>query len=94
MSRQARWISWWNFVLVFSVAALVGFYGVGIVATSTTFSPIFVKYFYWVAIAWSLISSVLLSWVVVAFGSSKRDSFGAFLSCIAIWLVLIQVSLF
>lgn len=92
LSRHTGWIFWWKFVLLFAIAALVCFYGVGIIATNSTFSPIFVRYFFWVAIFWSLISSLLLSWVVIAFGSSTRDSVGAFLSAIAIWLVIIQVS--
>jgi hypothetical protein len=92
LSRQTGWIFWWKFVLASTTLALVGFYGVGIIATNSTFSTLFVRYFFWVAIFWSLISSVLLSWLVIAFGSSKRDSVGAFLSAIAIWLVIVQVS--
>jgi len=71
---------------------LICFYGVGIIATNTQFSPIFQQYFYWIAILWSVASSSLLAWVVIALGATRRDAVGAFLSAIAIWLVVIQVS--
>lgn len=92
LTRRAGRIFMWQTVLVIAAAALVCFYGVGIISTNSTFSPIFVQYFYWVAIFWSLISSCLLSWIVMVFDASRRDAFGAFLSAIAIWLVVIQVS--
>jgi hypothetical protein len=38
-----------------------------------------------------LISSSLLSWLTVAFGASRRDAVGAFLTGIGIWLVVIQI---
>lgn len=63
----------WQIFLLLSVAALILFYGVGIIATNTRFSPIFERYFFWIAIFWSLISSALLSWVVKALGGTKRD---------------------
>lgn len=81
----------WLGVLVFAVTALACFYGVGIIATNSTFSPAFQKYFFWIAIFWSLISSSLLSWVVKAFGGNKRDVVAALLSGLSIWLVVIQV---
>jgi len=71
---------------------LICFYGVGIIATNTEFSPIFQQYFYWIAILWSVASSSLLAWVVTTLGATRRDAVGAFLSAIAIWLVVIQVS--
>jgi uncharacterized Tic20 family protein len=81
----------WNIVIVCVVVALVCFYGVGIIATNTRFSTTFLKYFYWIAIFWSLISSALLSWLTVAFGASRRDAVGAFLTGLGLWLVVIQI---
>ncbi|KAF2118616.1 hypothetical protein BDV96DRAFT_643854 [Lophiotrema nucula] len=81
----------WNAVLLLVILALVCFYGVGIIATNTKFSPTFQHYFFWIAIAWSLISSALLSWLSMALGASKRDAVGAFLTGLGIWLVVIQI---
>lgn len=63
----------WTIVLYLAVIALVLFYGVGIIATNSEFSPTFEKFFFWIAIFWSLISSALLSWVVKVLGGSHRD---------------------
>jgi hypothetical protein len=81
----------WNIVFVSVVLALICFYGVGIIATNTRFSPTFLKYFFWIAIFWSLISSALLSWLTVAYGASRRDAVGVFLTGLGIWLVVIQI---
>ncbi|KAJ8116575.1 hypothetical protein OPT61_g2021 [Boeremia exigua] len=81
----------WRAAIVIAIASLIIFYGVGIIATSTTFDEVFKRYFFWIAIFWSLISSSLLSWVTVAFGASRRDAVGAFLTGIGIWLVVIQI---
>lgn len=63
----------WKLTLYLAVAALVCFYGVGIIATNSEFSPTFEQYFFWIAIFWSLISSSLLSWVVKVLGGTHRD---------------------
>ncbi|KAL2688453.1 hypothetical protein IWX47DRAFT_650894 [Phyllosticta citricarpa] len=74
-----------------AVLSLICFYGVGIIATNTTFSPTFQQYFFWIAIIWSLVSSSLLRWIVALFGGHKRDVVAALLSGLSIWLVVIQV---
>ena len=83
----------WYIVIGLAVLALVMFLGVGIIATNTTFTPLFQKYFYWIAIVWIFTSSFLLIWLVNAFGGTKKDMLSSFLAAIGIWLVLIQVSL-
>ncbi|KAF9639079.1 hypothetical protein BFW01_g9976 [Lasiodiplodia theobromae] len=81
----------WKIVLYLAVAALILFYGVGIIATNSQFSPTFEQFFFWIAIFWSLISSALLSWVVKVLGGSHRDVVAAMLTGIGIWLVVIQI---
>jgi hypothetical protein len=71
--------------------SLIYFYGVGIIATNTRFSPTFLRYFFWIAIFWSLISSTLLSCLTVAYGALGRDTVGVFLTGLGIWLVVIQI---
>ena len=82
----------WQAVLFASVFVMAVLYGIGIIATNTPFSVGFEKSFYWVAIAWSLGTSALFAWIAHAFGGSRRDMCAAFLSAIAIWVVIIQVS--
>ena len=93
MSRPYM-IGVWRAALFLSGCALVAFYGVGVIATNTTFSPLFQQYFFWIAIVWSLASSSLLGWLVSILGASKRDVLGSFLSALALWLVIIQVRLY
>lgn len=81
----------WKITLWASGIALVVYYGVGIIATNTEFSTLFQEYFFWIAIIWSLSSSALLGWLVHVLSGSKRDVLGAFLSALALWLVVIQV---
>ncbi|KAK7570019.1 hypothetical protein IWX91DRAFT_3848 [Phyllosticta citricarpa] len=81
----------WLVVLMLAVLSLICFYGVGIIATNTTFSPTFQQYFFWIAIIWSLVSSSLLRWIVALFGGHKRDVVAALLSGLSIWLVVIQI---
>jgi hypothetical protein len=81
----------WNVVFLLAVTALVLFYGVGIIATNAQFSPTFQKYFFWIAIFWSLLSSSLLSWLTTALGATRRDAVGAFLTGLGLWLVVIQI---
>ena len=88
--RSNVWLAW-QIAFPIAMLSLICFYGVGIIATNTTFSVPFQKYFFWIAIFWSLISSPLLSWLTVAFGASRRDAVGAFLTGIGIWLVVIQI---
>ena len=87
---QIAWI--WRVIILLVVAALICFYGVGIIATNTQFDPSFQRYFFWIAIVWSLVSSSLLSLLVVWLGGNKRDAVSALLTGLAIWLVVIQVS--
>ncbi|KAF2632031.1 hypothetical protein BU25DRAFT_406548 [Macroventuria anomochaeta] len=88
--RSNVWLAW-QVIFPIAITTLACFYGVGIIATNTTFSKPFQKYFFWVAIFWSLISSTLLSWLTLAFGASRRDAMGAFLTGIGLWLVVIQI---
>lgn len=81
----------WNVSFLGVILALFVFYGVGIIATSSRFSETFQKYFYWIAIFWSLISSGLLSWLTVKFGATRRDAVGAFMTGLGLWLVVIQI---
>ena len=71
---------------------LIGFFGVGVIATNSAFSTLFQKIFFWVAIIWTLTPSIILAWLVRAIGGSDKDVTSVFLASIAIWLVIIQVS--
>lgn len=82
----------WRIAIVFAIVALAAFLGVGIIATNTTFNPLFQKYFFWIALGWVFFSSTLLIWLVNAFGGNKRDMLSSFLAAVGIWLVVIQVS--
>ena len=86
-----KWKILWGIILGAAYFALFLFLAVGIVATTTTFSSTFVRVFFWIAIIWTVSSSLLLAWVVRAFGASGRDCMGAFLAAVAIWLVVIQI---
>jgi hypothetical protein len=81
----------WSITLGLGYAASICFLGVGIIATTATFSPTFVKYFFWIAILWLLASSSLLVLIVRAFGANGKDCMSAFLAAVAIWLVIIQI---
>ncbi|KXT11868.1 hypothetical protein AC579_4177 [Pseudocercospora musae] len=81
----------WGTLLGLGFAALICFLGVGIIATTTTFSPIFVQYFFWIAIIWTLASTSLLVLIVRAYGGNGKDCMSAFLAGVAIWLVVIQI---
>lgn len=80
----------WFVLLGFRYLASFCFLGVGIIAT-TTFSGIFVKYFFWISILWILASSSLLVGIVRAFGGNGKDCMSAFLAAVGIWLVVIQI---
>ena len=82
----------WTALIVLALTALAAFLGVGIIATNTTFAPLFQKYFFWIALLWVFTSSTLLLWVVSAFGGNKKDMLSSFLAAVGIWLVVIQVS--
>jgi hypothetical protein len=81
----------WKFLISLGVLASIGFLSVGIIATTTTFDPFFIKYFFWVAIVWVLAASSLLVALVRAFGAGGKDSLGVFLAAVAIYLVIIQI---
>ena len=83
----------WYIAISLAIVALAAFLGVGIIATNTTFAPLFQKYFFWIAIVWVFTSSLLLIWLVKAFGGNKKDMLSSFLAAVGIWLVVIQVSL-
>lgn len=86
---QIAWI--WRIIILLVIAALTCFYGVGIIATNTQFNPSFQRYFFWIAIFWSLVSSSLLGFLVVWLGGNKKDAVSALLTGLAIWLVIIQI---
>lgn len=67
------------------------FLGVGVIATTTRFSPFFMETFYWVAVIWTMAASTLLVAVVRAFGGSARDCLSAMLASVAIYLVILQI---
>ena len=81
----------WRIIFSLAIFALVAFFGVGVIATNSTFSPLFQKVFFWIAIVWTLVPSIILAWLVRAIGGSNKDVTGVFLASIAIWLVVIQV---
>lgn len=81
----------WFIIISLAILALITFLGVGIIATTATFSEGFVKYFFWISIVWTLASSTLLVSVVRAFGANGKDALSAFLAAVAIWLVVIQI---
>ncbi|KAF2233220.1 hypothetical protein EV356DRAFT_210758 [Viridothelium virens] len=81
----------WQGILFGSMAVLILFYAVAIIVTNSTFSPVFIEYYFWIAIVWSLISSGLLSWVVYVLGATKRDTMLSFLAGLSLWLVVIQI---
>lgn len=91
--QNKAWQKAWRVIFLVGVITLVAFYSVAIIATNSPFSPTFMRGFYWIAIIWSLLSSSLLCFILGCLGASKRDIFGAFLSALALWLVVIQVSL-
>ena len=70
---------------------LIAFLAVGIIATTTTFSSTFNKTFFWIAIARTVISPALLGALVKAPGGHGRDTVGAYLAAVAIWLVVVQI---
>jgi hypothetical protein len=82
----------WRIVFYLAILALILFFAVGVIATNSTFSPLFQKIFFWIAIIWTLTPSVILAWLVRAVGGSDKDVASVFLASIAIWLVVIQVS--
>lgn len=81
----------WCILLGLGFAALICFLGVGIIAATAKFSEIFIRFFFWIAIVWTLASSTLLMLIVRAFGANGKDCMSAFLAGVAIWLVVIQI---
>lgn len=73
-------IRFYKTLLWIAGVALICYYSVGIIATNTTFAPLFHKFFFWIAILWSLSGSALLSWLVWVIGAGK--SVGFFLVCL------------
>jgi hypothetical protein len=82
----------WRIIFFVAILVLIIFFGVGVIATNSTFSPLFQKIFFWIAIIWTLTPSIILAWLVRAVGGSDKDVTSVFLASIAIWLVIIQVS--
>jgi hypothetical protein len=89
-----RVILLWRIVFIVAIVALILFYGVGVIATNSTFSELFQRIFFWIALVWTLVPSFILAWLVHAVGGSNNDVMSAFLASVAIWLVVIQVSYF
>jgi len=81
----------WTAVFILAIVVLFVFFGVGVIATNSTFSLLFEKIFFWVAIVWTLAASVILAWLVKAFGGSNKEILTVFMTSIAIWLVVIQI---
>jgi hypothetical protein len=81
----------WTAIFVCCFVFLFLFFGVGVIATNSPFSPLFQKIFFWVAVIWTMAPTILLSWLVSAIGGSKRDIASVFLASLAIWLVVIQI---
>ncbi|CAI6339823.1 unnamed protein product [Periconia digitata] len=81
----------WAFLISLGVAVSIGFLAVAIIATTTEFHPLFIKYFFWIAIVWVLAASATLVALVRAFGASGKDSLSVFLATVAIYLVIIQI---
>jgi hypothetical protein len=89
-----RVILLWRIVFIIAIIILILFYGIGVIATNSTFSELFLKIFFWIALVWTLVPSCILAWLVRAVGGSNSDVLSVFLASIAIWLVVIQVSYF
>ena len=89
--RNEKMLIFWKCAFGLAFICLILFLGVGIIATTTTFSPVFVKTFFWIAIVWTIVSSGLLVFVVRLFGGDGKDCPGAMLAAVAIWLVVIQI---
>lgn len=87
-----RVLLFWRIVLCIAVLVLIVFFGVGVIATNSTFSQLFQRIFFWIAIIWTLTPSIILAWLVRTVGGSDKDVTSVFLASIAIWLVVIQVS--
>lgn len=81
----------WRIMLGLAYLCLFLFLGVGVIATTTRFSPFFVETFFWIAVIWTMAGSGLLVAVVRAFGGNSRDSLSAMLASIALYLVIIQI---
>ncbi|KAI5799804.1 hypothetical protein EDC01DRAFT_517805 [Geopyxis carbonaria] len=84
-------IARWRWLIPAVGVVLALFFGVGMVASTQRFSPVFLKTYYIVAIFWGLISSGLLAWYTGVFGGGSKDKVSMFLASLALWLVVIQI---
>lgn len=81
----------WMVLLTAGFAAEIVFFGVGLIAMTTTFSDVMTRYLFWICLIWLLASSSLLVMLVRALGATGKDCLSAFLAAVAIWLVVIQI---
>jgi hypothetical protein len=91
MIVKPNMVLFWRIFFCIVVFILIVFFGVGVMATNSQFSPTFQKTFFWIAIIWTLVPTVILSWLVHAIGGNGKDVMSVFLASLAIWLVVIQV---
>lgn len=74
------------------ILCLIIFFAVGIIASTSQFSPVFLQSYFVIAIIWTLSSSCIVFFLVQLFGGDTKDAVAAFLAAIGLWLVVIQVS--
>lgn len=91
LTANPRTKKMWSILLTAGFAAEILFLGVGIIAMTTTFSDIMVRFSFWICIIWLLARSSLLVLLVRALGANGKDCLSAFLAAVAIWLVVIQI---
>ena len=84
----------WNAVIILVPIVLVVFFGVGLIGSTQSFSPFFLKHYFAIAVAWSLVSSAILGWYVRLLGGSKTEAAAGLLATMALWLVVMQVDAF
>ena len=81
----------WRFLFVTIAIVLVVFFGVGMIASTQEFAPVFLKNYFAIAVAWSLSSSALLGWYIKLLGGTRTEAAAGFLAILGLWLVIIQV---
>ncbi len=94
MNKDNRWIALfrsWHVQFFALILCLLTFFAVGIVASTATFSEVFLRAYFVIAIVWTLSSSLLVFLLVRLFGGEIKDAVAAFLAAIGLWLVVIQV---
>jgi hypothetical protein len=84
-------LRFWRAMLVIMPVILVVFFGVGLIGSTQTFSPYFVKQYFIIAVVWSLSSSGILALYIRLFGGTKTEAAAGFLALMGLWLVVMQV---